>query len=172
MMLRPAAKAAFPLLFLLASLAPAQTRNPPPIKMGLWQSESTMSMSGMPNMPMGSAMAPHKIVSQACLTPDTWQKDLQGARKHQQEMNCTVSNLHQSAQKITLDQACSPRDGMSTTMHLEMFIDSDTAMHGTMVIKMSGQNMPQAMEMKSNIASHFLGSDCGNIQPGKAKLVH
>ena len=172
MMLRPAAKAAFPLFFLLASFASAQTLNPPPIKMGLWQSESTMSMSGMPNMPMGGAMAPHKIVSQACLTPDTWQKDLQGARQHQKEMHCTLSNLHQSTHKITLDEACSPRDGMSTNMHLEMFIDSDTAMHGTVLIKMSGQNMPQAMEMKSDIASHFLSSSCGDIQPGKAKLVH
>lgn len=171
MTLRFAGKAAFPALFLLASLAAAQTITTPPVKMGLWQSESTTTVAGMENMPMGGAMAPHKIVSQSCFTPDTWQKDLQGARREQQKMNCTISGFHQDSHRISLDEQCSPHQDMTTTLHIEMLIDSDTAMHGTVDMKMSAPGLPHGMQMKSEIASHFVSSDCGDVKPGHARVL-
>jgi hypothetical protein len=157
-------------LFSFAALASAQTPTPPPMKMGLWQSEITVQMSGMPN---GMTMTPTTITSQSCMTSDTWQDSLRNMQNRQQNMpaNCTTSNLQQDAHHISFDASCTAQQGISTTLHVDMQFDGDEGMHGTTTASMSGPNMPSGMQMNSTIKSKFLSSDCGDVKPGKGKMV-
>lgn len=159
--------ATLPLLFSLATLASAQSA--PPIKMGLWEHSVTLDMSGMPN---GMGGASHAITNQSCMSDDTWKQALQSMQGHRQmanAANCTTSNMQQDAHHFSFDVACSAQQGMNTKMHLEMNLDSEESMHGTMSTTISGPNIPQGMSMKATIQSKFVSSDCGTLKPGEQK---
>jgi hypothetical protein len=157
-----------PLLLSFAALAAAQVPNiaPPPIKMGLWQSSVTLNSTAMG--PAGG----HPITNQSCYTPDSWKQSMQKMQSRQPTMNCTTSNMQQDSHKLSFDGQCSEPQGMNVTYHVEMFLDSDEAMHGSSSAKMSGPQFPQAMTMTSVISSKFVSSDCGDIKPGESKPVH
>lgn len=160
MRIRLIVSAVFPLLFCAAALAQTST-TPPPIKMGLWQYEVTSS--GM----QGQGSGPHTVVTQSCVTPETWTQSFRSSR--QQTAQCTTTNLHQTQHDVSFDVSCSQQDFTFAT-HVEMSLDSDSEMHGTTTTKMSGPRFP-GMTMTSTIHSKFLNTDCGGIQPGKSKLV-
>jgi hypothetical protein len=157
-----------PLLLSFAAPASAQVPNiaPPPIKMGLWQSSVTLNSAAMG--PVGG----HPITNQSCYTPDSWKQSMQKMQSRQPTMNCTTSNMQQDSHKLSFDGQCSEPQGMNVTYHVEMFLDSDEAMHGSSSAKMSGPQFPQAMTMTSVISSKFISSDCGGIKPGESKPVH
>jgi hypothetical protein len=162
-------------LLTLSTLALAQNPSvmPPPIKMGLWQSETTTAISGAPDSPMGRAMGNGRTtVTQGCLTPESWSKDIQGAQKHQQNTECTQSNFQQDSHKVTFDQACSNQGGYSTTIHFEMLIDDTENGHGFMDMKMSGAAFPQGMTMHMTMKTKYLSADCGSVKPGESKVIH
>lgn len=163
-----------PLFLLLTSLAAAQTDPlaPPPIKMGLWQSEVSVDLSGIPNMPSGAASAPKTSTHQSCMTPDSWKKAMQSLHNQQPSVNCTTSNMQQDAHHLSFDEQCSTQQGYNTSIHVDMQLDSDQAMHGTSAVKMSGPAFPQGMTMNSTIRSKFLSADCGSLKPGEAKAVN
>lgn len=160
-----------PLLLLLSCFAVAAAQvpaglAPPPIKMGLWQSSVTVNASLM-----GGAGA-HPITNQSCYTPDSWKQSMQRMQSRQPNMNCTTSNMQQDSHKLSFDGQCSSTQGMNVTYHIEMFLDSDEAMHGTSSVKMTGPQFPQAMTMTSVISSKFISADCGSIKPGESKAIH
>jgi len=168
------------LLLSVASLAPAQSTvpvtptpplTPPPVKMGLWQSSVTINMSGMPNMPSGAGSTTH--VNQSCMTPDNWKDAFRNMQQRRQQMsaNCTTTNYSQDAHQLTLDMSCTSEQGMNTNMHIQMFLDNDSAMHGSATTKISGAAFPQGMVVNSTISSKFLSSDCGDVKPGEGKAV-
>jgi len=165
-------KATLPLLF-CAAVAGAQIDPlaPPPMKMGLWQSTTTMQMSGMPNMPNMPAGKP--IVNQACMSQESWQKDMTALQNRQQQknVNCTPPKVEKDTQKFTVDVACTAQQGYNTSVHVEMFLDSEESMHGTSTVKMSGPSLPQGMSMTASIQSKYLGADCGGLQPGQSKTI-
>jgi hypothetical protein len=170
MTLRCALPATFALTFLSAVLASAQA-GPPPMKMGLWQSDITVQMSGMPN---GVSVPAHTVTSQMCMTADTWKDALQNSQNRQRNLpvNCSTSNLQQDNHHYSADVQCTAQQGFTTTMHVDMQFDSDESMHGTTSMTMGGGgNGPQGMTMNSTIKSKFLSSDCGDVQPGKGKIV-
>ena len=172
MKLRFPAYATLPLLFSLAALASAQSDiTPPPMKMGLWQSDVTVQMSGMPN---GMSMPPRTITTQSCMTPETWKSDLQNMQTHRQQMaaKCSTMNVQQDGHHYTADMQCAGQQGMTTTVHVDMQFDSDESMHGTTAATMSGApNMPQGMSMNSTIKSKYMGADCGDVKPGQGKML-
>jgi hypothetical protein len=170
MNLRFAAPATLATLFSLAALASAQTITPPPMKMGLWQSEVTIQMSGMPN---GMSMPPRTMVSQSCLTPDTWKDSLRSMQNRQRNpsADCTTANVQQDGHHYSADVQCSTAQGMSGTIHVDMQFDSDESMHGTTTANFGGGNAPQGMSMNSTIKSKFMSSDCGDVKPGQGKMV-
>lgn len=129
--------------------------------MGLWQYEVTLT--GMP----GQGAASRSVVTQSCVTRDTWTQSFRSAR--QQTQQCTTKNLHQSQHAVSLDVSCSQQN-FTTTTHVEMALDSDSEMHGTVVTQMSGPNFP-GMTMTSKIHSKFLRADCGDIKPGQGRMV-
>jgi hypothetical protein len=168
MMLRLTSLASLPLLLCCAAVAAAQVPNiaPPPIKMGLWQSSVTLNSTGM--RPAGG----HPITNQSCYTPDSWKQSMQRMQSRQPNANCTTSNMQQDSHKLSFDGQCSADQGMSVTYHVEMFLDSDEAMHGSSSAKMAGSQFPQGMTVTTVISSKFISSDCGDIKPGESKPVH
>lgn len=166
------ALATLPLLLSFAALAAAQSDlTPPPMKMGLWQSDVSVQMLGMPN---GVSMPPRTITSQSCLTPDTWKDAMRNLQARRQNMaaNCSNANVQQDGHHYTADVTCTGQQGFTTTVHVDMQFDSDESMHGTTSATMSGGNMPPGMSMNSTIKSKFMGSDCGDVKPGQGKMLN
>lgn len=165
--------AALPLLF-CAAVASAQmtTLNPPPLKMGLWQSTVAMQMAGMPNMPAGAAGAMGKPTTrQYCMDPGSWQKAMVTSQQSMQKANCTMSNIDQDSHHMAFDESCSVQGGMNMTMHMQMTWEGDESVHGTSTSKMTGPQFPQGMTMDMTIDSKFVSADCGGLQPGQSKPV-
>jgi hypothetical protein len=158
---------AFILLIAFAAVTSAQT--PPPLKMGLWEHQVTVQMSGMPNG-MDSS---HTIVKQSCFTPDTWKNTLQNMQQHPPAggLSCSTSNMQQDPHHIAFDVQCSTsaQPAFTTNMHIEMNFDSDESMHGSTATTMSGPNMPQGMSVNTVIKSKFVSSDCGSVKPDGEK---
>lgn len=155
-----AVSAAFPLLFCAVTLAQSPSTRPP-IRMGLWQYEVTTS--GMPGQGAGT----HTIVTQSCVTPETWTQTFRSSR--QQTQQCTTTNMHQTQHDVSFDVSCSQQTFTLLT-HVQMSLDSDSEMHGTTVMKMSGPNFP-GMTVTNTIHSKFLNTACGDIKPGQSHLV-
>lgn len=152
--------AALSLLLSLSALGQT-TAAPPPIRMGLWQYEVTMS--GGP----GPAAGPRTIITQSCVTPETWTQSFRSSRQQAQE--CTTTNLHQSEHELSFDVACSQQN-MTSNTHVQMSLDSESEMHGTVETQISGPNFP-GMTMTSQVHSKFLSTDCGDVQPGHPRMV-
>jgi Protein of unknown function (DUF3617) len=171
MKLRSAVPATLAMLFSLAALASAQTITPPPMKMGLWQAEVTMQMSGMPN---GANIPSRTVVSQTCMTPDTWKDSLTRMQNRQRTgpSNCSVTNVQQDGHHFTADVQCTSQQ-FTSNGHIDMQFDSDESMHGTTTVSMGGPNAPSGMQMQMVVSSKskFLSSDCGDVKPGQPKMI-
>jgi len=159
---------------LLAAAAYAQTQlsELPPVNMGLWQTETTSTVTGLENTPM-AAMASaigRGHVTQSCLTPEKWKNDIQGINARQQH-GCTLSNVHQDPHEVSFDQACTTGRGGTNNAHVEILIDGSDHAHGTVVMKIVDPAFPQPMTINVSMVSHYLGSACGDIKPGEGKMV-
>lgn len=157
-------------LLILAVAGPAYaqiaqtTPAPPPLRMGLWQSEIAVEISGMPG-----SNAPRTIVKQSCMSAESWKQALQQMQSQRQPVSCTTSNLQQDEHHVSFDEACTAEQGISSTMHIEMQLDSEEAMHGTTSVNISGPGVPEGISMKSRIQSKFLTTDCGDLKPGEQR---
>ncbi|HEY6490558.1 MAG: DUF3617 family protein [Terracidiphilus sp.] len=153
-----------------AAGAPPAISEAPPVSMGLWQTETSSTVTGVEGTPMAamaSAMGRAHVV-QSCLTPDKWRKDIQGFNARQQH-ECTLSNLQQSTSEVSFDEACGA-NGVNSS-HVDILIDSADHTHGTVVMKISNPSLPQPMTINMTMASHRVGSDCGDVKPGEGKMV-
>ncbi|HZZ38311.1 MAG TPA: DUF3617 domain-containing protein [Acidobacteriaceae bacterium] len=167
--------ATLPLLCSFAALASAQTLEPPPIKMGLWQSESNTSIEGVAaNSPMAQAMTHggNSNVSQGCLTPDTWKSEFQHMQQRHPDSDCNQSNFQQDAHHIAFDETCGGQRGYASNVHFEMLIDDSENAHGHVDVKMTGAAFPQGMTMHMTVKTKYLSSDCGDVKPGAGKVIH
>ncbi|MGA7109573.1 MAG: DUF3617 family protein [Terracidiphilus sp.] len=152
-----------------AQAAPAQLSEAPPVTMGLWQTETSSTVTGVENTPMaGMASALGRAhVTQSCLTPEKWKSDIQGFNARQQH-GCTLSNLHQDAHEISFDEACG---GGMNNAHVDILIDDAGHAHGTVLMKIVAPSLPQPVTVNMTMASHYLGSDCGDVKPGEGKMI-
>src|ERR1700761_1248572 len=113
----------------VVGLAQAPTLTAPPIKMGLWQTTTTSTMSGITLPPEVIARLqaagrpvpgsqPHTTVTQSCATQEKWQKmftDLQ------QSKDCQFSNVKQSSAAMSADVTCKSMDGSrASTGHIDV----------------------------------------------------
>ena len=158
------------LLFLAtAGLASAQTPQAkpaaPPLRMGLWQSEITVEMSGLP----GGTGAPSTTVKRHCMQAESWKETMQQMQNQDQPGGCTTSNVQQDEHHMAFDQSCKAKDGFTTTAHVELQLDSKEAMHGSLSMKMIVPGMAQAITSQSTFKSKFVNADCGNLKPGEQK---
>jgi hypothetical protein len=175
---------ALALCCLAGAAAAAQTTVAPlPVKIGLWESSVTTTMSGLPIPPdvaekmraMGRPLPgdPNTMVMQACVTQDEWSKTLANLGKRG-DMTCTTSNLMQDSQKLTFDESCvSPRGG-TFAGHFEMFFDDAEHSHGEVHMKTAGaQDGASSLKITIDVSttSHFVSADCGDMKPGDAKVI-
>jgi len=150
----------------------AQLSETPPVTMGLWQTETNATVSGVENTPMAgmaAAMGRGHVV-QSCLTPEKWKSDIQGFNARQQH-DCTLSNLHQDAHEISFDEACQSGRGGTNNTHVDILIDSAEHSHGTVVMKMVNPAFPQPITVTTTMVSHYVSAACGEVKPGEGKMV-
>jgi Protein of unknown function (DUF3617) len=170
------------ILLCITAAARAQTPTPPPVKMGLWETSVTTQMGGMQQLPpdvvaqlqaMGRPVpgAPHTIVTQSCLTRDQWQKDMDKMNQPR-STDCEVTNRQTGAGKYSFDISCKSQHGGTMNGHWEIqYVDEEhTHGSGRMANDQAGPS-GQSFSMQTTIDSHFLSSDCGDIQPGSPKIV-
>jgi Protein of unknown function (DUF3617) len=158
----------------------AQAPQAPPVKMGLWQSTMTSTMSGMQIPPdvaaklqaMGRPVPgaqPRTTVTQSCLTQEKWQKSFTDM---QQDKNCQISNLHQSSSGMSGDIACKSEDGSrSSTGHLDVTFVSEEKSTGKVHLEVMSSRQPQPITMNMTFESVYQGSDCKGISPDSPKVV-
>lgn len=153
-------------LAVFAAVAVTQVA-PPPIKMGLWQTEITTKTAGLEGN--SGSDGPHVTIKQSCMTAESWTKDLL-TMKNQQDADCTAPNMNLESHKFSYDQSCKA-DSYTTQVHFEMLVDGPEHMHGSASVKSAGPAFPQGMQMNMALASHFLSSECGDVQPGSEKTI-
>lgn len=155
-----------------AAQAPNQLSDTPPVSMGLWQTDTTSTVTGLENTPM-AAMAGamgQAHATQSCLTPEKWKNDIQGFNARQQH-GCTLSNLHQDSHEISFDEVCQSTRGGTSNGHVDIIIEDQQHSHGTVVMKVANPALPQPMTINVTMTSHYVGSDCGDIKPGEGKML-
>jgi hypothetical protein len=164
----------------VAMSAFAQTPSPPPIKMGLWQSNVTTTMGGFQIPPdvaekmraMGRPVpgGPQTTAVQSCMTADEWGKTWEKMNSNG-DQKCTSTNRTLEEHKLSFDESCvSPRGG-TFTGHFEMQFDDDEHSHGS--LHMKGEQGPsgQPITIDMTMNSHFVAADCGEVKPGEAKVL-
>jgi hypothetical protein len=175
MNIRSAGKAAPPFLLSFAALAAAATvalaqiTGPPPIKMGLWQSKTSSKLTGVENTPMARMATSQQHINQGCMTPETWKKDF-ADMQNKSRQDCTPANVHRDGNKFSVDEVCADQK-MKSSVHIEILVDDDEHTHGSGVVKASGAGLPQEMTANLTFSSHFLSSSCGEVKPGRGKVI-
>ena len=146
----------------ILSAALLQMPAKPPMKMGLWESTTTMTMKmpDMPNMPGG---VPRTTKVRSCMTPENYAKNFYNS---QQQKDCTRTNETWSGGKYTVDISC---PAMNSKGHLEMNVSSMESGHGTMHMDMSPGGRSMSMDM--TIDTHFVSADCGSVSPDKPEII-
>jgi hypothetical protein len=126
----------------------------PPMKLGLWETNSTtmMQMPGM-NMP---PRPPRTSKVKSCVTADSWAKNIGQA----QGQDCTKTNESFSGTTYSADVSC--KSGAKG--HVSMTFDTPETGHGTMHVDINAGGHPASMEM--TMSSHFISADCGDVKPG------
>ncbi|MES2221895.1 MAG: DUF3617 domain-containing protein [Acidobacteriota bacterium] len=173
-------------IFFLAAIlgfmgvAVAQTVEPPPIKMGLWQTTLTSTMTGFQvppevaarmkamgrSMPMGQ---PHTTVTQSCATPENW-KDM--FRNMRRQDKCDLSNEHLTSSSLTADISCKSEDERMTSKgHVDIHFVSDEAIEGKVHVETIMASQPQPIVSDMNFNSAYQGADCHGVSPHSAKVI-
>lgn len=165
---------------LVASSTALAQSTAPPVKMGLWQTTSIVTMTGLQLPPdvaarlkaMGRPLPgaePRTVVTESCLTPDSWTK-MTGDM--QQKQDCTFTSRHVTAKGMSTDMACRMKDSQThSTGHVEISFLSPEKMHGTTHIKAISASRPQPIEMNMDFESVYRGADCHGIAPGSGNPV-
>ncbi|MDR2220115.1 MAG: DUF3617 domain-containing protein [Methylobacillus sp.] len=126
-----------------------------PVNMGLWEA-TVVSKEGK-----------FSLVSQVCITPDTWQKTLVGEEKGK----CQKSNLKHDVSGLSADIECASEGGKHFSGRWQLAFVSREKMHVTGPIELdqgSGQP-PKFVAMEAD--SVYLGADCKDVKPNSPKLV-
>ena len=155
-----------------AASSQTQLSEVPPVSMGLWQTETSSTVTGLENTPM-AAMASaigRAHTTQSCLTPEKWKNDIQGFNAKQQH-GCTLSNVHQDSHEVSFDQVCTSGRGGTNTAHVDILIDSSERAHGTVVMKVSDPGLPQTMTINMSMVSSYVSPACGDVKPGEGKMI-
>ncbi|HZC42568.1 MAG TPA: DUF3617 domain-containing protein [Acidobacteriaceae bacterium] len=173
------------IFFLVAILgfpgaALAQTIEAPPIKMGLWQTTTTSTMSGMQIPPdvaarmkaMGRSLPtgqPRTTVTQSCATPEKWKEMFQHL---QRQGNCALTNEHLTSSSLTADVSCKSGDERyNSTGNVDIHFESDEKIHGKVHVETNVQSQPQPIVSDMSFESAYQGADCQGVSPDAAKVI-
>jgi hypothetical protein len=158
------------------------------IKVGLWETTTTMQMAGLPNIPAAQVseealakMPPEQrarieammksrvgggtspIVSKSCITRDSLAG---GSAFSRQQNNCTSKVVTSTAAKQQVHVEC---DQQGTKMAGDLTVDRIDAEHtkGQMVMKGNVQSRP--IETKMSFETKWLSAECGDVKPAAGK---
>jgi hypothetical protein len=170
----PVKLGAIPLLLSLATFtavrtAHSQSTDAPPVKMGLWETESTAKTTGMENTPMARA-GNRTTVSQGCLTPETWKSGLEHMQNDAQRSDCKVSKMQQDSHSLSFDETCNS-ERYNSDVHFEALIDDSEHIHGSGKVHITAPGLPQPMTMDMSLKSHYVSASCGDVKPGEGKII-
>jgi hypothetical protein len=133
----------------------------PPMKLGLWETTSTMSMQ-MPGM-NAPPQPPRTVKARVCVTAETWARSF---GNNDRVANCTRSNESYGAKHYSFDISC---PATNSSGHFEMEFSSEDSGHGKLHIDMSPNGHHAILD--NVMDSHFVSSDCGGLAPGKPQVV-
>ena len=136
-------------LFALATVAPAQSRNP-----GLWT--MTITLNSAPST-AGTSGRPSTYSADVCLTQALIDK--YGAPLPHISGDCRITRLDKKANSVSAEMVCSGAITGKATMQ-----SSWTADRATGSVHFVG-TAPKPMEWTSNSTSVFKSADCGSVQP-------
>lgn len=136
----------------------AQTSTPP-VKMGLWQTSQTSTVSGIGQL--------HTIVMQSCFTPEGWTNFF---KSMQRDDHCTFIHMKQTSTSLTADVACRSSDSNSTG-HFDVSFVSPEKMRGKAHGQVVSQMHPEPMVFDTKFESTYLGADCKGVSPDSAKII-
>jgi hypothetical protein len=149
------------------------------IKLGLWETTSTVEMSGLPaippqalaNMPpeqraqmdamMKSigAQGPRTSTSKSCVTKESLQKEPFKAEE-QGDASCKRIIINQSKTQQDIRFECTGEGQRSGDFHLQAVNNENVT--GNM--QMTGNGGGNTMNMKMQMNAKWLGADCGNVK--------
>ena len=134
----------------------------PPMKLGLWESSSTMTMqmTGM-NMP---SQPPHTIKTRVCVTAETWAKAF--SNNSDRTAVCTRSHESYGAGHYSFDMSC---PSMNSSMHFVMDFSGEDSGHGRMHMDMNPNGHHAVVD--SVLDTHFVSSNCGSLAPGASQII-
>ena len=167
---------------MLAAPVAMVAQSAPPVTVGLWQSTSTVTMSGMQIPPevaarmqaMGRQLPgaqPRTTVMQSCLTAEKWQRMFSDMQQ-QRDQQCTMSNQQTSSSGMSADIACKSADGRnSSTGHFEVIFVSQEKATGKAHVETTMASQPKPIDMNITFESVFQGSDCKGISPDSPKVM-
>ena len=166
------------LLPVIATLAAAAQTGKPPVKMGLWKTNSVMTTSGFEVPPdvaarmkaMGRSFGePHTVNTLSCLTEEKWKKIFDPA---QHDQKCQFTNQQQSSSGMSADMTCESGGGARTsTGRMAMTFDSTEKMHGKFHMEVNSQSQPHPILIDNSFTGEYQGSDCKGISPDEPKLL-
>lgn len=165
--------------FAMQSGSPVQPLN---VKLGLWETTVTMTMTGLPAMPpipdsVLAQMPPDQrakveqamqqangkpTTTKSCLTKDK----LDNTNPFQKAPpGCTYTVLSSSGSKMEVKMECT-RNAMTMTGNVSVTASDSENVKGTMHMNSTGSNAGQsgAMKMDSTFTSKWLGAACGDVQ--------
>ena len=170
----------------LALLCPmaswAQDKIPFDGRPGLWETTSTMEISGMPAMPAmdpetlknmppearaqmeammkGRGMgSPRTQTVKSCMTKESFNKGF----AVQDQNTCTRKVVSSTGSKMEIHMDCTQGKSKTTGDMTMERVDSEHA-KGTMVMKTS-EGGERSMDMKMSFSTKWLSSDCGDVKP-------
>ncbi len=138
-----------------------QLPSTPPMKLGLWESTSSMTMN-IPGM-TGPGRPPIVTKSRNCVNAETWAKAFTDSGR---AGSCSRTNEKYAAGHLSFDMAC---PNVSGTGHGEM---NFAAGAGQGKVHLDMNMAGRAVSSDMVIESHYVGADCGTVVPGKPEIIH
>lgn len=149
------------------------------VKLGLWETTVTSTMSGLPAIPDSALaqMPPEQrarieqaiearngkpTITKSCLTKDK----LQNTNPFQKApQGCTYTVVSSSGSKMEVKMEC-VRNGMTMTSNVVVTASDSENVKGTVHVNTTGSGASPAsgMKMDSSFTSKWLGSSCGDVQ--------
>jgi len=173
-------------LIVLSTVAARAQTTSAPIKQGLWQTQTTMSLqmtlppdvqakiAAMPSaqqaqmqaMMGGSAAKPTSSTVKSCVASTMTPSDLLNQAQQKGGMTCKFTNQQVTASAISFDINCTTSQGTASGHAQFTMVDSDHGTgttHMTTAISANGHSTSATMDGTSTYT--YLGADCGDVKP-------
>jgi hypothetical protein len=141
-----------------AAFAHAQSQQQP----GLWETTTTMTMAGMPQMAQGPFGAPR--TSQVCVTQAMVDK-FGGPYSSPPRGDCQMTNRSVTPTGMTMTMSCSGQFTGTGTVDVTITAPGATEMKMHLIGTAQGGNGSHPVDMTMQMKSAYKGPDCGSVKP-------